>query len=129
MPVSPLEKPRRLTPAGGKTRAAPRPFSPLTPLVHNHSRFTFLPEDVMYGFDLTATSKEEQDKVTIDLLTSGGAYKERLAMPVVAELVVREQPEHLREFFMERLRHTLKIVRFTARPMVALARNSGPMQP
>ncbi|HFD9222295.1 TPA: DNA polymerase III subunit theta [Salmonella enterica] len=83
----------------------------------------------MYGFDLTATSKEEQDKVTIDLLTSGGKYKERLAMLVVAELVVREQPEHLREFFMERQRHTLKIVRFTARPMVALARNSGPMQP
>ena len=32
------------------------------------------------------------------------AWKERFAVPVVAELVAREQPEHLREYFMERLR-------------------------
>ncbi|EBP7133088.1 hydroxyacid-oxoacid transhydrogenase, partial [Salmonella enterica] len=34
---------------------------------------------------------------------SGVAFKERLAMPVVAELVAREQPEHLREYFWARL--------------------------
>lgn len=59
----------------------------------------------MSGSNLAAKSKEEQDKVAVDLVASGVAYKERLAMPVVAELVAREQPEHLREYFMERLRH------------------------
>ena len=41
----------------------------------------------------------------IDLAASGVAYKERLNMPVVAEVVAREQPEHLREYFMERIRY------------------------
>ncbi|EEB1092733.1 DNA polymerase III subunit theta [Salmonella enterica] len=57
----------------------------------------------MSGFNLAATSKEVQDKVAVDLMASGVAYKERLSMPVVAELVAREQPEHLREYFRERL--------------------------
>ena len=43
----------------------------------------------MSGFNLAAKSKVDQDKVAIDLVASGGAYKERLAMPVVAELVAR----------------------------------------
>lgn len=59
----------------------------------------------MSGLNLAAKSKEEQDKVAIDLLASGVAYKERLAMPVVAELVIREQPEHLREYFRARLEY------------------------
>lgn len=59
----------------------------------------------MSGLNLAAKSKEEQDKVAIDLLASGVAYKERLAMPVAAELVIREQPEHLREYFRTRLEH------------------------
>lgn len=59
----------------------------------------------MSGFNLAATSKEEQDKVAIDLVASGVAYKERLAMPVVAELVVRELPEHLRPYFWGRLHY------------------------
>lgn len=59
----------------------------------------------MSGFNLAATSKEEQDKVAVDLMASGVAYKERLAMPVVAELVAREQPEHLRAYFLARLEH------------------------
>ncbi|EDJ7305898.1 hydroxyacid-oxoacid transhydrogenase [Salmonella enterica] len=57
----------------------------------------------MSGFNLAATSKEVQDKVAVDLMASGVAYKERLSIPVVAELVAREQPEHLREYFWERL--------------------------
>ncbi|QQW41269.1 DNA polymerase III subunit theta [Enterobacter hormaechei] len=31
------------------------------------------------------------------------AYKERLNQPVIAEQVAREQPEHLRNHFMERV--------------------------
>lgn len=59
----------------------------------------------MSGHNIAAKSKEEQDKVNIDLAASGVAYKERLNQPVVAEQVAREQPEHLREYFMERVRH------------------------
>ncbi|HHT4297977.1 TPA: DNA polymerase III subunit theta [Citrobacter werkmanii] len=54
--------------------------------------------------NIAAKSKEEQDKVNVDLAASGVAYKERLNMPVIAEQVAREQPEHLREYFMERLK-------------------------
>ncbi|EPK3135677.1 DNA polymerase III subunit theta [Enterobacter kobei] len=59
----------------------------------------------MSGFNLAAKSREEQDKIAVDLVASGVAYKERQAMPVVAELVAREQPEHLRAYFWARLHH------------------------
>ncbi|MEG1350094.1 MAG: DNA polymerase III subunit theta [Hafnia sp.] len=59
----------------------------------------------MSGHNIAAKSKEEQDKVNIDLAASGVAYKERMNMPVIAEQVAREQPEHLREYFMERVRY------------------------
>lgn len=59
----------------------------------------------MSNHNIAAKSKEEQDKVNVDLAASGVAYKERMNMPVVAEMVAREQPEHLREYFMERVRH------------------------
>lgn len=59
----------------------------------------------MSGFNLAAKSKEDQDKVTIDLVASGVAYKERLAMPVVAELVARDVPEHFRAYFWGRLHY------------------------
>lgn len=59
----------------------------------------------MSNFNIAAKSKEEQDKVNVDLAASGVAYKERLNMPVIAEQVAREQPEHLREYFMVRLRN------------------------
>lgn len=58
----------------------------------------------MSEFNIAAKSQEERDKVNVDLAASGVAYKERLNMPVIAEQVVREQPEHLREYFMERLK-------------------------
>ncbi|MCB3484805.1 DNA polymerase III subunit theta [Klebsiella variicola] len=54
---------------------------------------------------MAARSKDEQDKVNVDLGASGVAYKERLNMPVVAEVVAIEQPEHLRDYFMERVRY------------------------
>ncbi|HCM1942176.1 TPA: DNA polymerase III subunit theta [Salmonella enterica subsp. salamae serovar 30:g,m,s:e,n,x] len=59
----------------------------------------------MSGHNIAAKSKEEQDRVNVDLAASGVAYKERLNMPVVAEQVAREQPESLREYFMERVRY------------------------
>ncbi|EPL6802860.1 DNA polymerase III subunit theta [Klebsiella aerogenes] len=59
----------------------------------------------MSEWNIAAKPKEEQDKVNVDLAASGVAYKERLNMPVVAEVVAREQPEHLREYFMERVRY------------------------
>jgi len=59
----------------------------------------------MSGHNIGAKSKEEQDKVNVDLAASGVAYKERMNMPVIAEQVAREQPEHLREYFMERVRY------------------------
>ncbi|EPQ4602466.1 TPA: DNA polymerase III subunit theta [Citrobacter freundii] len=58
----------------------------------------------MSDWNIAAKPKEEQDKVNVDLAASGVAYKERLNMPVIAEKVAREQPEHLREYFMERVR-------------------------
>lgn len=58
----------------------------------------------MSDFNIAAKSQEERDKVNVDLAASGVAYKERLNMPVIAEQVAREQPENLREYFMERLK-------------------------
>lgn len=57
----------------------------------------------MSQWNIASKSKEEQDKVNVDLAASGVAYKERLNIPVIAEQVAREQPEHLREYFMERV--------------------------
>ncbi|EPY6812528.1 DNA polymerase III subunit theta [Klebsiella quasipneumoniae] len=59
----------------------------------------------MSKWNIAAKSKDEQDKVNVDLAASGVAYKERLNQPVIAEQVAREQPEHLREYFMERVRY------------------------
>ncbi|EDH9989917.1 DNA polymerase III subunit theta [Salmonella enterica subsp. enterica serovar Stanley] len=59
----------------------------------------------MSDWNIAAKSQEERDKVSVDLAASGVAYKERLNIPVIAEQVAREQPEHLRAYFMERLRY------------------------
>lgn len=59
----------------------------------------------MSDFNIAAKPQEERDKVNVDLAASGVAYKERLNMPVIAEQVAREKPEHLREYFMERVRY------------------------
>lgn len=59
----------------------------------------------MSQWNIAAKSQEERDKVNVDLAASGVAYKERLNQPVIAEQVAREQPEHLREYFMERIRY------------------------
>lgn len=59
----------------------------------------------MSDWNIAAKPQEERDKVNVDLAASGVAYKERLNMPVIAEVVMREQPEHLRDYFLDRLRH------------------------
>ncbi|HCM1930533.1 TPA: DNA polymerase III subunit theta [Salmonella enterica subsp. salamae serovar 51:c:-] len=59
----------------------------------------------MSDWNIAAKSKDEQDKVNVDLAASGVAYKERLNMPVISEQVAREQPENRREYFMERVRY------------------------
>lgn len=43
------------------------------------------------------------DKINVDLLASGVAFKERYNIAILADAVEREQPEHLREYFRERL--------------------------
>ncbi|MFJ5395104.1 DNA polymerase III subunit theta [Pectobacterium parvum] len=53
--------------------------------------------------------REEREKVNVDLAASSVAYKERLNLPVIAEQVEREQPEHLREYFLQRVTHYREI--------------------
>ena len=53
------------------------------------------------GYNLAELSKEEMDRVNVDLAASGVAYKERYNMPVIPEVVEREQPEPLRDYFRE----------------------------
>jgi len=57
------------------------------------------------SYNLARLSQEEKDKVNVDLAAAGVAFKERYNMPVVAEMVEREQPEALRDWFRQRLMH------------------------
>lgn len=55
--------------------------------------------------NLALLSKNEKDKVNIYLYASGVAFKERYNIATLPEAVEREQPEHLRAYFRERLMH------------------------
>lgn len=57
----------------------------------------------MSKWNIASFSKEEQDKVAVDKVAAAVAWQERMNKPVMPELVEREQPEHLREYFRERL--------------------------
>ncbi|MEQ9852682.1 DNA polymerase III subunit theta [Pectobacterium aroidearum] len=57
------------------------------------------------SYNLGDLPRDERDKINVDLAASGVAYKERMNLPVIAEQVEREQPEHLREYFRERVAH------------------------
>ncbi|EMG7934223.1 TPA: DNA polymerase III subunit theta [Enterobacter hormaechei subsp. xiangfangensis] len=57
----------------------------------------------MSHWNIAVKPQEERDRVNVDLAASGVAYKERLNMPVIAEVVMREQPEHLRDYFLSAL--------------------------
>lgn len=55
------------------------------------------------SFNLAELPQEEMDKINVDLVASGVVYKERYNMPVIAEMVAREQPTYLKGYFIERL--------------------------
>lgn len=55
------------------------------------------------SYNLAARSREERDRVNVDLAASGVAWKERMNLPVFPGEVERQQPEELREYFRERL--------------------------
>lgn len=55
------------------------------------------------GHNLAELSHEEMEKVNVDLAASGVAFRERYNMPVIPDLVEKEQPEHLRGYFRERI--------------------------
>lgn len=54
---------------------------------------------------LAGLSKEEMDKVSTGLAAGTVVVRERNNLPVNAEQVELEQPEHLRTYFRERLAH------------------------
>jgi DNA polymerase-3 subunit theta len=67
--------------------------------------------------NLAALPQDEMDKVNVDLAAAGVAFKERYNMPIVAEVVEREQPAHLRVWFRERLiAHRLASVNLSRLP-------------
>ncbi len=57
--------------------------------------------------NLAKLDQTEMDKVNVDLAAAGVAFKERYNMPVIAEAVEREQPEHLRSWFRSGLLPTV----------------------
>lgn len=54
--------------------------------------------------NIAARSKEERDRMNVDLTASGVAYKERMNKPVIPMEVELQQPEALRAYFQERLK-------------------------
>ena len=54
--------------------------------------------------NLAARSREERDRINVDLAASGVAYKERMNQPVIPHEVEMQQPEAMREYFRERLK-------------------------
>lgn len=58
----------------------------------------------MSKWNIASFPKEEQDNVAVDKVAAAVARQERMNKPVMPELVEREQPEHLRQYFRERLR-------------------------
>ena len=55
--------------------------------------------------NLAVRSREERDKINVDLAASGVAFKERMNLPVIAMEVEMQQPSELRDYFKERLQH------------------------
>lgn len=48
----------------------------------------------MSEINIASKSQEEREKVNDDLADSGVVYRERLNMPVIPQVVMREKPEH-----------------------------------
>lgn len=55
--------------------------------------------------NLAARSREERDRINVDLAASGVAYRERMNQPVIPHEVEMQQPEAMREYFKQRLQH------------------------
>ena len=53
--------------------------------------------------------KKVWDKVAFNLVAYAVAHIGRMNMLVLPEMVAREQPEQLREYFMERVRYYLQV--------------------
>lgn len=51
--------------------------------------------------NLAARSREEGDRINVDLAASSVAYKERLNQPILAHEVEMLQPEAMRPYFQE----------------------------
>ena len=51
--------------------------------------------------NLAARTKEERERINVDLAASGVAYKERLNQRVLPREVELQQPAGLREYFNE----------------------------
>lgn len=59
----------------------------------------------LMSHNLAARSREERDRINVDLAASGVAYKERMKQPVIPHEVEMQQPEVMRDYFRERLQH------------------------
>ncbi|MGL9734986.1 MAG: DNA polymerase III subunit theta [Symbiopectobacterium sp.] len=55
------------------------------------------------AYNLANFPVQEMDKVNVDLAASSVEFKERYNMPVIPEVVEREQHEQLRDYFRERI--------------------------
>lgn len=55
------------------------------------------------SYNLATRSREERDRINVDLAASGLAFKERMNMPVIPHETEMHQPEKLRDYFRERL--------------------------
>ncbi|HHK9512342.1 TPA: DNA polymerase III subunit theta, partial [Morganella morganii] len=77
------------------------PFPCYTPIITHHS------ETNMHN--IANLTQDEKDKINADLAASGIAYKERLGLPYDLYETENQQPEHLRQYFRERLEHYREI--------------------
>jgi DNA polymerase-3 subunit theta len=71
----------------------------------------------MSEFNLSAF-KRGSGQIAVDLAASGVAFKERLNQPVVPEIVAREVPEELREYFLERCAITASLASSCRKPAI-----------
>ncbi|NIG88625.1 DNA polymerase III subunit theta [Serratia symbiotica] len=53
------------------------------------------------SYNLAELSKEDMDTLNVDLAASGVAFKERYNMPLIPDVVEREQPAYLYGYFSE----------------------------
>ncbi|HDL7021940.1 TPA: DNA polymerase III subunit theta [Yersinia enterocolitica] len=63
------------------------------------------------SYNLADKPQEDKDKMAVDLAASGVAFKERYNMPVIPAQIEEQQPEHLREYFRDRVKHYREVGR------------------